>query len=109
VEIVGLIAAVIGIVTGVWFLWEKYAHRDTPVEYGGFKQGFLKEIRLEKTPLFATPQSIKIGHRTVLVGNNCTGKTAVTEWLSALAGTKKLARWMHPTGDFPIVFSVIYQ
>ncbi|PTN07286.1 hypothetical protein [Nitrosomonas aestuarii] len=106
VEVIAAVASVLGIITGLWFLWDKVG--------APFWQGISKNKKpnvsslvLEKTPLFRNGVTVDLGWRTALVGDDAVGKTAITEWISALQDTSKLERWMFPSKTLPIIYSVV--
>ena len=82
----------------MWPLWKRLTK---PVEIS------IESLVLEKTPLFRSGVKLYFGHRTVILGNNQVGKTAITEWLSALQDVSKLERWMTSSKSLPIVYSII--
>lgn len=102
-EIAAFAATVLGIVTGLWFLWDKFAGavRKKSAGLNGYP---IKALVLERTPLFRSGERIELGKQTAIVGG--LGKTAITEWLSVLCDTAKLARWMALPKSLPIVYTV---
>lgn len=118
-EFIGLIAAIIGIVTGIWFLWEKISRKPHEHKIDTSKDSSLSEtpqesliisrIELEKTPLFNDAEVLYLSKITVLIGNNGVGKTAVCEWLSGLEGVKNLKRWINPSNSLPIILSIVFK
>ena len=102
-EMLGAIAAVLGILTGIWFILEKAL---------AYRQGtskatvFVKQITLEKTPLFVENTIVDFTHVTALTGKNGVGKTAICEWVSGLESRENLGRWRYPNKHLPIIYSV---
>lgn len=102
-EIAAFAATVLGIVTGLWFLWDKFVGV-VRKESAGLSGHPIKALVLERTPLFRSGERLELGKQTAIVGG--LGKTAITEWLSALCDTAKLARWMALPEGLPIVYTV---
>jgi len=55
--------------------------------------GWLHEIRISRSPLFAAGQRAFFSKLNLLYGDNATGKTALCEWLRALFDPGELGRW----------------
>ena len=102
-EIIGIVSAIIGIVSGVWYFVDKYqARKKVQDKY------CLQSITFERTPLFEENSKLFFRKNTVLIGGNGVGKTAVWEWLSALQTIKYIDRWMLPVRDtLPIILSIV--
>jgi hypothetical protein len=56
--------------------------------------GWLHEFTIVQGPLFTTPQSVQLAKLNLIYGMNCTGKTAITEWISGFFNCERLRRWM---------------
>jgi hypothetical protein len=63
--------------------------------------GWLHELSIVQGPLFAAPQVVQLAKLNLIYGMNATGKTAITEWISAFFDCEKLRRWM-PANDQPL-------
>lgn len=55
--------------------------------------GWLHELTIVQGPLFSTPQRIQLSKLNLIYGMNCTGKTAITEWITGFFDPKSLERW----------------
>lgn len=69
--------------------------------------GWFHELCIRSSPVFMQDSKIRLGKVTIIVGNNGSGKTAVTEWLASLADPSALGRWSCPHGDH-LVLEVSY-
>ena len=63
-------------------------------------------MKIEASPLFVRGAEFSLSKLTVLLGANCTGKTATCEWIRGLFDTPKLQRWRKP--DIPIKYALRY-
>ncbi|NBF16789.1 hypothetical protein GV729_16110 [Pseudomonas sp. Fl4BN2] len=61
--------------------------------------GWLHELTIVESPLFSSSQTVQLAKLNLIYGNNCTGKTAITEWIEGFFNPLPLARWMR--GDRP--------
>lgn len=103
-EIIGLIAAIFGIITGSWFIFEKIYNRlNNQKSKNSF---YIKNLFLEKTPLFTPDSTLSLGKVTTIIGKNGVGKTAVCEWLSVIETRKNVDRWRSPNKHLPIIYSI---
>ena len=110
-EIIALIAAIIGIITGLWFLWDKfYIKKSISQRFGAFegsqKTPLIKRIDFPKTPLLCANESLYLNKVSVFLGNNGVGKTAVCEWLSGIEGIKYQKRWLALSESEPIILKL---
>lgn len=55
--------------------------------------GWLHELTIVQGPLFSTPQKVQLSKLNLIYGMNCTGKTAITEWITGFFDPKTLERW----------------
>lgn len=64
-------------------------------ELGGLhaRLGWVEKLTIHSSPLFKPPTVIEFGKLTLLVGMNEVGKTALCEWLAAVADLEFLTRW----------------
>lgn len=106
-EIIGLIAAIIGILSGIWLFADKV--REKFRDKQSIDSCYIKELSLEKTPLFVSGSVLKLGRVTAIIGDNGVGKTAVCEWLSVLEARSNVDRWRRPTKHLPIIYSIMYE
>lgn len=56
--------------------------------------GWLHELTIVQGPLFSTPQTVKLAKLNLIYGMNCTGKTAIAEWITGFFDCASLERWM---------------
>lgn len=56
--------------------------------------GWLHELTIVQGPLFSVPQTVQLAKLNLIYGSNGTGKTAITEWITAFFNSRKLKRWM---------------
>ncbi|MBV8468712.1 MAG: AAA family ATPase [Burkholderiaceae bacterium] len=63
--------------------------------------GWLHELTIVQSPLFAAPQTFQFSKLNLIYGANSTGKTAIVEWINSLFDCTKLDRWM-PAEHNPI-------
>jgi hypothetical protein len=56
--------------------------------------GWLQEITITRSPIIRSGQSIRFGKVTLISGNNGTGKTAITDWLTGGSDHVSLLRWI---------------
>ncbi|MCJ7796109.1 MAG: hypothetical protein MUQ56_04990 [Thermoleophilia bacterium] len=63
--------------------------------------GWFHQIKLCRTPIFATGERLEFGKVTVMYGANGTGKTALWEWAAGIGDATRLKRWVEhlPTRD----------
>jgi hypothetical protein len=59
--------------------------------------GWLHELTIVQSPLFSTTQKVQLSKLNLIYGMNCTGKTAITEWITGFFDPKILARWTPAT------------
>lgn len=55
--------------------------------------GWLHELTIVQGPLFSTPQKVQLSKLNLIYGMNCTGKTAIIEWITGFFDPKTLERW----------------
>jgi hypothetical protein len=55
--------------------------------------GWLHELTIGQGPLFSMPQKVQLSKLNLIYGMNCTGKTAITEWITGFFDSKTLERW----------------
>jgi energy-coupling factor transporter ATP-binding protein EcfA2 len=55
--------------------------------------GWIENLQVHSSPLFAGRTKIELGKLTLLIGKNGVGKTALCEWLAAVADARYLQRW----------------
>ncbi len=55
--------------------------------------GWLHELTIVQGPLFSMPQKVQLSKLNLIYGMNCTGKTAITEWITGFFDSKTLERW----------------
>lgn len=55
--------------------------------------GWLQQLTVCESPLFAAPATLRLGKLTVLAGGNGTGKTALCEHVGGAADARYLQRW----------------
>lgn len=63
--------------------------------------GWLHEIRILRSPLFSSDQKFQLAKLNLIYGSNCTGKTAITEWIRGFFDCHDLDRWS-PANDVPL-------
>lgn len=63
--------------------------------------GWLHELTIVQGPLFAMPQKVQLSKLNLIYGMNCTGKTAITEWITGFFDPTPLERWT-PTKVQPL-------
>lgn len=63
--------------------------------------GWLHELTIVQGPLFSTPQKVQLAKLNLIYGMNCTGKTAITEWITGFFDPTPLGRWT-PTRQQPL-------
>lgn len=107
-EIIAIIAAIIGIITGLWFLWDKLKINKSKSQIindleGPQKFPVIKRIGFPKTPLLCADESLLLSKISVFLGNNGIGKTAICEWISGLESIKYLKRWLDLSKSQPII------
>jgi hypothetical protein len=56
--------------------------------------GWLHELTIIQSPLFAPPQTIGLAKLNLFYGNNGTGKSAITEWINGFFDAEALRRWI---------------
>jgi hypothetical protein len=103
-KFIGLFATIITIVTGAWFLFDKFRNIKLKKQYAS-----IDSIIFERTPLFKTNETLILGKNTVLIGTNGVGKTAICEWLSALENIHNLKRWIEYQKSHPIIISINFR
>lgn len=55
--------------------------------------GWLHELTIVQGPLFSMLQKVQLSKLNLIYGMNCTGKTAITEWITGFFDSKTLERW----------------
>ena len=110
-EIIALIAAIIGIITGLWFLWDKFHIKRSNSQSFSYLEGsqkfpVIRRIDFPRTPLLCVNESLYLNKVSVFLGNNGVGKTAICEWLSGLEGIKYLERWLNLSKSEPIILKL---
>lgn len=68
--------------------------------------GWLFSFNIDVSPLFVNNSEFSLSKLTVLLGANCTGKTAICEWIAGLFEIQKLDRWRQPNTN--IKYSLRY-
>lgn len=65
-------------------------------EMGGIIAPFrwIHQIHIRSSPLFARNTKLHLGKVTLIVGENCSGKTALCEWIAAFGNLDALWRWL---------------
>lgn len=56
--------------------------------------GWLHELSISQSPLFVAGQKIQLGKLNLVYGMNCTGKTAMVEWIEGFFNVEQLDRWI---------------
>lgn len=67
--------------------------------------GWLHELTIAQGPLFSTPQKVQLSKLNLIYGNNCTGKTAITEWITGFFDPEALMRWT-PAEHQPLILQL---
>lgn len=63
--------------------------------------GWLHELTIVQGPLFSATQTVQLGKLNLIYGMNCTGKTAIAEWITGFFDPKPLERWT-PASQQPL-------
>lgn len=58
--------------------------------------GWLHEVTIVRSPIFAPEQTIRLSKLNLLYGDNESGKTAITEWIDGFFNFEALQRWLLP-------------
>lgn len=58
--------------------------------------GWFQELVIEKSPIFLQATMLRFGKVTLVIGDNCTGKTALCEWLVGIGDPSVLSFWITP-------------
>jgi hypothetical protein len=76
----------------------------------GAPLGWFHELHVKQGPLFVAPAEVRFGKVTFLFGDNGTGKSALWEWLAAVADPSwSLRGWRkQPRNDAPLQFRTTY-
>ena len=72
-------------------LREARASREQDVTDGAF--WWFHELSVIRSPVFRPDAQLRLGHATLISGNNESGKTAICEFLSGASDTTALDRW----------------
>jgi hypothetical protein len=56
--------------------------------------GWIFELIIRKSPIFQNDQVLRLAKLNLLVGENMTGKTAISEWLAGFFDSSFLKRWL---------------
>ncbi len=63
------------------------------------RSGWLQEVEIRRSPLFAANSIIRFGKVTLLFGENSTGKTALCQWIAAAFGMPTMMERWQKAGD----------
>jgi hypothetical protein len=67
--------------------------------------GWLHELTIVQGPVFAAPQKVQLSKLNLIYGSNCTGKTALTEWITGFLDPEPLKRWT-PAEQQPLILQL---
>ena len=87
--------------------WKALHEYRTSYEHSGDQAafGFVRTLKLERSPLFMRGTQIDLAKTTFLIGANGSGKSALCEWLSVLETGGNVRRWLTNTDvDYTITF-----
>jgi len=76
--------------------WKALHEYRTSFEHSGNQAafGFVRTLRLERSPLFTPGTQIDFAKTTFLIGPNGSGKSAICEWVSILEASDNIRRWL---------------
>lgn len=92
--IIGIATSLIASIIFYYIL--KYLQRNK------LKPIIIKEIIFELTPFFKQSSLLRLSKINYFYGKNSTGKSAITEWLSALEDNSRIDRWQINKNILPI-------
>jgi hypothetical protein len=75
--------------------WKKNHEESILLEAGGcvFGRGAISSVTLSNIGRFIAPQTINFGSRTVLLGNNQTGKRLICDMIASVANFNNITEW----------------